>query len=226
MDIKLQGVRNIRDFSEYGFPGYIRSAHLHDMTEGDAEVLVKQYHLKTVIDLRTTIERKERPDCVMENVEYLHIPLFEESRIGISHERSTQEMGMMLPDMANLYRNIVTDEFSTAQIKKVMEIINDNSRDGAVLWHCTEGKDRCGIISALFLLSQGIEKDTVMLDYLKTNETSEKRADYYYRVALDKSGNSAMAEKVRDVFLAKREYIEPVIEIILSQKPIYSGFVK
>ena len=33
MDIKLQGVRNIRDFSEYGFPGQIRSAHLHDMTE-------------------------------------------------------------------------------------------------------------------------------------------------------------------------------------------------
>lgn len=59
MDIKLQGVRNIRDFSEYGFPGHIRSANMHDMTEGDAEVLSKQYHLKTVIDLRTTY-RKER----------------------------------------------------------------------------------------------------------------------------------------------------------------------
>ncbi len=56
MDIKLQGVRNIRDFSEYGFPGHIRSAHLHDMTEGDAEVLSKQYHLKTVIDLLVTDE--------------------------------------------------------------------------------------------------------------------------------------------------------------------------
>lgn len=156
----------------------------------------------------------------MESVEYLHIPLFKESMIGISHERSTQEMGMMLPDMANLYRNIVTDEFSVAQIKKVMEIVNDNSRDGAVLWHCTEGKDRCGIISALFLLSKGIDKDTVMLDYLKTNETSEKRAEYYYSVALEKSGSRATAEKVKDVFLAKREYMEPVIEIMSSQKPI------
>lgn len=217
MDIKLQGVRNIRDFSEYGFPGHIRSAHLHDMTEGDAEVLSKQYHLKTVIDLRTATERKEQPDRVMENVEYLHIPLFEESRIGISHERSTQETGVMLPDMANLYRNIVTDEFSTAQIKKVMEIMNDNGRDRAVLWHCTEGKDRCGIISALFLLSKGIDKDTVIMDYLKTNETNKKRAEYYYSVALDKSADRATAEKVRDVFLAKREYIEPVIEIMLSQ---------
>ena len=55
MDIKLQGIRNIRDFSEYGFPGYIRSAHLHDMTGSDAKVLSGQYHLKTVIDLRTAI---------------------------------------------------------------------------------------------------------------------------------------------------------------------------
>lgn len=31
MDIKLQGVRNIRDFSEHGLPGYIRSAHLYDI---------------------------------------------------------------------------------------------------------------------------------------------------------------------------------------------------
>lgn len=217
MDVKLQGVRNIRDFSEYGFPGYIRSAHLHNMTESDAEVLSKQYHLKTVIDLRTTREREEQPDCVMEGVEYLHIPLFEESRIGISHERSTQEMGIMLPDMANLYRNIVTDDYSKTQIKKVMEIMDDNGRDGSVLWHCTEGKDRCGIISAWFLLLKGIDKDTVMLDYLKTNETSERRAEYYYNVAVAKSGNRAAAEKVRDVFLAKREYMEPVIEIMISQ---------
>lgn len=57
------------------------------------------------------IERKEQPDCIMESVEYLHIPLFEESRISIFHERSTQEMGMILPDMANLYRNIMTRIF-------------------------------------------------------------------------------------------------------------------
>lgn len=217
MDIKLQGVRNIRDFSEYGFPGQIRSAHLHDMTERDAEVLSKQYYLKTVIDLRTTIERKERPDYVMEGVEYLHIPLFDESRIGISHEKSTLDMGKMLPDMPGLYRNIVTDDFSKAQIKEVMRIVNDTGREGSVLWHCTEGKDRCGIISAWFLLSKGIDKDAVMLDYLKTNETAEKRAEYYYNMALEKSGDRVVAEKVREAFLAKREYMDAVIDLLALQ---------
>ena len=119
MDIKLQGVKNIRDFTEYGFQGYIRSAHLHDMTESDAESLLKDYKLRMVIDLRTGVEKNEQPDHVMEGVEYLHIPLFNESRVGISHEKCTQQdMDMMMPDMPDLYRKIVTDEFSVAQIKK------------------------------------------------------------------------------------------------------------
>ncbi len=223
MDIKLQGVKNIRDFTEYGFQGYIRSAHLHDMTESDAESLLKDYKLRMVIDLRTGVEKNEQPDHVMEGVEYLHIPLFNESRVGISHEKSTQQdMDMMLPDMPDLYRKIVTDEFSVAQIKKVMEAINAR-RDGAVLWHCTEGKDRCGIISALFLLSRGIDKDTVMQDYLKTNEASGKKAEYYYAAVLEKSGSREIAEKVKDAFLAKREYMEPVIEILISQSRQYFG---
>ena len=131
-------------------------------------------------------------------------------------------MDMMLPDMPDLYRKIVTDEFSVAQIKKVMEAINAR-RDGAVLWHCTEGKDRCGIISALFLLSRGIDKDTVMQDYLKTNEASGKKAEYYYAAVLEKSGSREIAEKVKDAFLAKREYMEPVIEILISQSRQYFG---
>ena len=54
-------------------------------------------------------------------------------------------------------------------------------------------------------------------DYLKTNETAEKRAAYYYNVALEKSGSVAVAEKVRDAFLAKRGYMEPVIDILAQR---------
>lgn len=65
MDIKSQGVRNIRDFTEYGFQGYIHSAHLHDMAESDVESILKNYKLRMVIDLRTGVEKNEQPDHVM-----------------------------------------------------------------------------------------------------------------------------------------------------------------
>ena len=96
-------------------------------------------------------------------------------------------------------------------------------RVGIVLWHCTEGRNRFGIISALFLLSIGIDKDTVMQDHLKSNETSGKNSENYYAAVLEKSRSRTIAEKVKDAFLAKREYMEPVIEILISQNRQYFG---
>ena len=62
-----------------------------------------------------------------------------------------------------------------------------------------------------------------MQDYLKTNEASGKKAEYYYAAVLEKSGSREIAEKVKDAFLAKREYMEPVIEILISQSRQYFG---
>ena len=63
------------------------------MTESDAESLLKDYKLRMVIDLRTGVEKNEQPDHVMEGVEYLHIPLFNESRVGISTKKHTAGHG-------------------------------------------------------------------------------------------------------------------------------------
>ena len=40
----------------------------------------------------------------------------------------------------------------------------------AVLWHCTAGKDRAGIASALIEELLGVPRDDIITDYLKTNE--------------------------------------------------------
>lgn len=43
---------------------------------------------------------------------------------------------------------------------------------GSVLWHCTEGKDRCGLLSAVLLLTLGVKRSTIMEDYLLTNRVN------------------------------------------------------
>ena len=43
---------------------------------------------------------------------------------------------------------------------------------GCVLWHCTEGKDRCGLLSAVLLLALGVERSTILEDYLLTNHVN------------------------------------------------------
>lgn len=215
MKIKLKGAKNTRDFSEYDLPGFIRSGHLHNLTPQDTALLADTYHVRTVIDLRTSKEVEEKPDAVIPNAAYLHIPLFDEVVPGISHEQQADENAAAerIPDLTALYRGLVTDAASVGQIKRVMEVIQNPSREGAVLWHCTEGKDRCGIISALFLLSHGWDEDTVMRDYLMTNDAARRwRVRGYYLLMLLQKRDRAFARQVRNVFLAKPDYLNAAME--------------
>ena len=52
-----------------------------------------------------------------------------------------------------------------------------NKKNGAVLWHCTEGKDRCGLLSATILFLLDVSEDDVMEDYLKTNKAAITRVE-------------------------------------------------
>lgn len=53
------------------------------------------------------------------------------------------------------------------------------TQNGAVLYHCTAGKDRTGSFSALLLTMLGVPRDIVMQDYLLSNEyvVSQARID-------------------------------------------------
>ena len=40
--------------------------------------------------------------------------------------------------------------------------------DGGVIFHCTAGKDRTGIVAALMLLLAGVVEEDIMADYMTT----------------------------------------------------------
>lgn len=63
-------------------------------------------------------------------------------------------------DIPRLYMAMVTDK---ATIFRVMDIIA-GAADG-VLFHCTAGKDRTGVIAALLLSLAGVSKNDILADY-------------------------------------------------------------
>ena len=149
--IMLEGTDNIRDFgntvNREGCrikPGrLIRSRHLHALTDSDILILKENYHLSEIIDLRTVTEMQDKPDREIPGAFMAQIPLIEEKTVGITHEAATDRTAgeWVLPDMTQLYRRIVTDDFSISQLSRALKKII-SCDDGAVLWHCTEGKDR------------------------------------------------------------------------------------
>lgn len=225
MKIDLQGADNIRNFTGITNsrgktivnPAFIRSNLLNSVTKEDIRILKVQYKLKKIIDLRTEMEVQEKPDIGIPDVEYINIPLFRESAIGLTHEEDSDKCVIKDSDkldMKKLYVRLVDDEYSVQQLAKVMRHIADNIKDeteGAVLWHCTEGKDRCGIVSAMFLAMLEVDTRGIMLDYLETNRAAAKRAKLFYEEILALTNDMERAEKAGKAFLANEEYLNAAL---------------
>lgn len=194
--ILLDGLSNTRDLGGYTTlegrsiknKKLIRSGTLMMATANDIKILLEDYHLKTVIDFRTETEVSQCPDPPMQGVTFIKNPILQDKLLGITHESERngaepQEKNPMdiLMDyqellgqdvegtIAKLYEILVSDEYAIGQYKKFFDCLL-NHEDGAVLWHCTAGKDRVGTGTALLLSALGVDRNVIIEDYMKTND--------------------------------------------------------
>ena len=174
----------------------VRSAQLRKAEEKDLE------GVSSVIDLRTAGERMEAPDRTLGR-EYLPLPVFEEVNAGISHEERTRNA--VIPDMAYLYGLMVKQ--NAESFRKILLAIMDHDYDtGAVLWHCTEGKDRCGMTAALVLEALGVDREDILKDYLKTNLVNVAKAEAI-KAKLVRSHGEEFADSVYRAYIADERYL-------------------
>ena len=195
----------------------LRSANLSRTSRKDLEILCGEHRLRTVVDLRTMGEIREKPDVYSPRFEYIHMPIFDDSIFGLTHERSNEERkGKRNPvNLVKLYTYMVSEKNYRINFGKALtRIMSNDFSKGSVLWHCSEGKDRCGMTAAFLLTALGVERPVIIDDYLMTNETNGPKAEYYHDLVMKEEGDEELAEMVRNVFLAKREYIETAISVI------------
>lgn len=228
--INLKGVSNTRDLG--GIPTMdqrvikehmlIRSGALAKTTEEDRRKLVEEYELRTVIDFRTDTERTENPDPVIEGVRYLCNPILEEQTVGITREQEgkgeqvDQMVGQIMTSgvsgekyMSNLYSHMAAKEEVWKNYAKFFETLLENE-EGAVLWHCTAGKDRVGVGTALLLSALGVERELILEDYLMTNLFQKEEVDQIVKRVSDAFPQENVEENVRQMLSVKRSYLEAV----------------
>lgn len=227
--IRLSGAHNTRDLGGYQTVDgrrikerrLIRSGELLNTTEEDRKILFETYGVKKVIDFRTEVERKKKPDPRHPGVVWVDNPILSEEVLGISTGQAKEGDGPMdmfirhaaslkgnaIAYISPLYENLVTNEFAVSQYRRFFELLLEHE-DGAVLWHCSAGKDRVGIGTALLLLALGVDRETVTSDYLKSNECMKDEIEAIGRLAYEKTGDKATAEAVMLLDGVAREYIE------------------
>lgn len=197
--IKLEKLLNTRDLAGYRTTdgkiirpkGLIRSGALAGMSEKDKETLYGEYGVRTVIDLRTGMEAAEKPDPVIPGVNNIFNPILDEETAGFTHENEDGEGIDMLggflkhakslnghPEVYinKLYENLVLNEQAVKRYGRFLDLVLE-AEPGAVLWHCSAGKDRAGMAAVFLLTAMDVDRETVISDFTASNEFLKKETE-------------------------------------------------
>lgn len=163
----LEGAHNVRDLGGYAVAGgttrwgiFFRADSLHQLTPKDRAKLLDT-GIRTIIDLRHAGEVQAAPNIFHDDpqINYHHIPLIQ----GAPGHGEAQA-----PSLSLIYRYIVDD--CQAQLSQVFTTMY-TAETGGVLFHCSAGKDRTGIVAALLLGMVGASNQVIADDYGLTTQT-------------------------------------------------------
>ena len=221
-NIALAGSRNIRDLGGIAVEGgvvrdrlLLRGGSLFACTPRDMSLLRDEHGLSLIVDLRTPTERSQKPDKTIAGVDNVHIPLFEEATVGITREQVRglkSDLAQLIPSMDVLYQRMVSDDCRGNVALAVRTILEAAASGRTVLFHCTEGKDRTGLMAALLLSTLGASREDILDDYLFTNTVNERKANRYYWLVRVLRRDEAVAEKLRSVYSASADYLDAAFD--------------
>lgn len=236
--IPLKGTINTRDLGGYRgkegkaivFKRLLRTDSLHALTREDVSFLVSRYLPRWVIDFRGLQEAKGAPDVPIPGCSYLRLPFRPDDQIslperhasyGLSHGHmnhlidyiySMDPKGTVDGAMEESNRAYLASPKAIESLRKMLQIAKDN-KEGAVLLHCADGKDRTGFAVALLLSILGVSREDILRDYLKTNEYTHEKA-VRRREMLLKEGlkDEAMLQNLVDIAGVKERWLKAGLE--------------
>ena len=195
-------MRNFRDMSYLGLKKglLLRSGALHRVYQRDIDMLKNEHNLKVVVDLRSTMECNKRPDRVLPGIRQLHIPLLPETDGVHEQDPIITYKGLDLPDLLNSYRLLVRRDRKECWTE-IFNLLLEDNQDG-ILFHCSAGKDRTGLVIAIILAVLGYDKKTIYDDYLLTNQSNL----FHHQIAR-KIEDKEKRKAFKDYFNAHEEYL-------------------
>ena len=164
--IPLEGFCNARHLGGYKTAdGYLTKAEAYIRCEGPEKITVKdmdwlyRFGIRTVIDLRSPEEALKTPNPMAKDGRFVfqNIPVFQTDASPDALTKSGIPMG-------ELY--IYMLDYCKTAFHQIFSVILD--AQGGVLFHCSAGKDRTGVLAALLLLLAGVDEETVVQEYTYT----------------------------------------------------------
>lgn len=214
-NINIPGIQNFRDLGGYKasrgknvrWGMLYRSAQI-DSIDCSSFRELKNIGIKTIIDLRSESELHNYPP-LQDGFHVVHISIPTGNMENILRE--IQE-GKIKTD--TIYRMVETMNRELVanyqkEFKEIFDILQDKENYPAIL-HCSSGKGRTGVVSALVLASLGVNADIIMEDYRLSNDyfNIPKASKYAYKLPVYSQ------EAITTLFSAKEDFLNAAKEEI------------
>ena len=219
--IALEGAVNFRDLGGYEASGgrrtrwraLFRADGLGELTGADLSVF-RTLGIRTVIDLRSGSElERGRFDTDAHPVAFHHFPFIAELPDAEEFQRRPGLLGSQ-------YQEIVRD--AGHQILGALEVLASPDALPAV-FHCTAGKDRTGVLSAIVLSLLGVDEPTVVADYALSGAAMQRLREKLiakYPESRETIGN------IDDVFSADPAQMELLLDHVRERYGSVGAYVE
>lgn len=190
--LPLAGTHNVRDLGGYRtadgtilpWRRFLRADSLHRLGLGEAERLMDE-GLATVIDLRTVDELASAPSpfAAHADVDFLNLPLFDDlAPAALGRAKAKSDDPLLDFYLAALHRR-------QEAIRAVLAAMAE-ARQGAILFNCTAGKDRTGIVAALLLGLAGVARADILHDYAMSAELISDLVAEFLNLSRQRGGDT------------------------------------
>lgn len=231
--LKLEGAYNFRDLGGYRTSDgkqvkkgmLYRSENLASLTDRDYEQLAA-LQIKVLCDFRGADEKKRQPTKWRGSmIEEFPQPI--EAQSGSSPLMAKLMSGAPPAELKAVMTSLYGD-FATKNVPQYARLMRRIADGGVpVLYHCTAGKDRTGVFTAMLLATLGVPRATVMEDYLQTNQyVMTPEAIERMSASMRGMGMNAPADAtaLRPVLGVEREYLEAVFAKIDQEYGSFDQF--
>ncbi len=186
MFLDFEGIENVRDLGGLMRtdgarirPGLLlRAGRLGKATDSDIRRLADM-GLAAIIDFRDPNEVLRAPDRTVPGAAYHNLPALPDlSKTFKPANDPSYTAAEVHDDFRRIYRYMAqTNEAIEAYAAFFRILLGAGGKP--VLWHCTQGKDRTGVAALLLLTALGIDEETILRDYLLTNEFTQGILDSF-----------------------------------------------
>ena len=238
--VALEGTNNVRDMGGYTtedgrtvrWGKAFRADDLSDLTPEAADKL-EAADMRTVVDFRGADEvAADGSAPVSPGTEVVHVPVLDEATQTLA-EALTEVMrggdpAVVEEMLGGGESQRIKDESFVAQLEQpeamsgyaeTLQVLADSP--GAVMYHCTAGKDRTGMMSAFLLGILGVPDETIVEDFVLSNQYLE---DHYAQTYALLDSRGVDVDLIRPLTEQSASNIQPVLDAVNDEHGGWDAF--